>query len=139
MNLGLANRVASFRSRIARASCRWQPNTRCICKKTLRELNLQLHQVLSEITGVSGLKILDVILVGERDPLELASLCNPRVRSPPETMAKSLEADYGEEHLFAVQQSLVGYRFYPSLIAERPQFETSRLSSRTLVHSQVRC
>jgi hypothetical protein len=68
--------------------------------------------------GVSGLKILDAILAGERDPMKLASLCNWRVRSPREVVAKSLEGDYREEHLFALRQSLVGYRFYQSLIAE---------------------
>jgi transposase len=87
-------------------------------QKALSEMNLQLHHVLSEITGVSGLKILDSILDGERDPMKLASLWNWRVRSPREVMAKSLEGDYREEHLFALRQSLVGYRFYQSLITE---------------------
>jgi transposase len=84
-------------------------------------MNLQLHHVLSEITGVSGLNILDAILTGERDSMKLASLCNWRVRSPREIVAKSLEGDYREEHLFALRQSLVGYRFYQSLIAEVDQ------------------
>lgn len=87
-------------------------------QKALSEMNLQLHHVLSDITGVSGLKILDSILAGERDPVKLASLCNWRVRSPREVVAKSLEGDYREEHLFALRQSLAGYRFYQSLIAE---------------------
>jgi transposase len=50
-------------------------------QKALSQMNLQLHNVLSEITGVSGLAILDAILAGERDPVKLASLCNWRVRS----------------------------------------------------------
>ena len=87
-------------------------------QKALSEMNLQLHHVLSDITGVSGLKILDSILAGERDPMKLASLCNWRVRSPREVVAKSLEGDYREEHLFALRQSLDGYRFYQSLIAD---------------------
>lgn len=87
-------------------------------QKALSEMNLQLHHVLSDITGVSGLKILDSILAGERDPSRLASLCNWRIRSPRETVAKSLEGDYRQEHLFALRQSLAGYRFYQSLIAE---------------------
>lgn len=87
-------------------------------QKALSEMNLQLHHVLSDITGVSGLKILDSILAGERDPARLASLCNRLVRSPREVVAKSLEGDYREEHLFALRQSLAGYRFYQSLIAE---------------------
>ncbi|MGA9391997.1 MAG: IS110 family transposase, partial [Candidatus Sulfotelmatobacter sp.] len=81
-------------------------------QKALSQMNLQLHHVLSQITGLSGQKILDAILAGERDPMRLASLCNGRVKSSRETVAKSLEGDYREEHLFALRQSLVGYRFY---------------------------
>ena len=90
-------------------------------QKALSEMNLQLHHVLSEITGMSGQKILDAILAGERNPMKLASLCNWRVRSPRETVARSLEGDYRPEHLFALRQSLVGYRFYQTLISEVDQ------------------
>src|ERR1019366_3194253 len=90
-------------------------------QKALSEMNLQLHHVLSEITGMSGLKILDAILAGERNPMKLASLCNWRVRSSRETVAKSLEGDYRPEHLFALRQSLVGYRFYQTLISDVDQ------------------
>ena len=51
-------------------------------QKALSQMNVQLHHVLSEVTGVSGMAILDAILAGERDPLKLAKLCNWRVRSP---------------------------------------------------------
>jgi transposase len=87
-------------------------------QKALSQMNLQLHHVLSEITGLSGLAILDAILAGERDPVRLASLCNGRVKSPRDKVAKSLEGDYRAEHLFALRQSLIGYRFYQKLIAE---------------------
>jgi transposase len=87
-------------------------------QKALSQMNLQLHHVLSDITGVSGIAILDAILGGERDPMRLASLCNRRVRSPRETVAKSLEGDYRSEHLFALRQCLAAYRFYKSLMAE---------------------
>jgi transposase len=87
-------------------------------QKALSQMNLQLHHVLSDITGVSGIAILDAILAGERDPMRLASLCNCRVRSPRETVAKSLEGDYRSEHLFALRQCLAAYRFYKSLMGE---------------------
>ncbi len=61
-------------------------------QKALSQMNLQLHHVLSEITGVSGLAILDAILAGERDPAKLASLCNWRVRSSRETVASHWKA-----------------------------------------------
>jgi transposase len=73
---------------------------------------------LSDIVGVSGTAILDAILAGERDPATLANLCNRRIRSPRQTVAKSLEGDYRPEHLFALRQSLAAYRFYKQLMAE---------------------
>jgi transposase len=87
-------------------------------QKSLSQMNLQVHHVLSDITGASGLAILDSILRGERDPVALAQLCNPRVKSPRETVAKALEGDYRCEHLFTLQQSLDGYRFYQKMIAQ---------------------
>lgn len=86
-------------------------------QKALSQMNIQIHHVLSDITGVSGLAILDAILRGERDPIKLAGLCNWRVRSPREVVAKSLEGDYRPEHLFALRQSLKGYRFCQELIS----------------------
>jgi transposase len=90
-------------------------------QKALSQMNLQLHHVLSDITGLSGMRILDAILAGERDAAKLAALCHGRVRSSRETVAKSLEGDYRAEHLFALRQSLVGYRFYRELIREVDQ------------------
>src|SRR5689334_746641 len=90
-------------------------------QKALSQMNLQLHHVLSDITGLSGMRILEAILAGERDPVKLAALCHGRVRSPRGTVAKSLEGDYRAEHLFALRQSLVGFRFYRKLIGEVDQ------------------
>ena len=59
-------------------------------QKALSQMNVQIHHVLSEITGVSGMAMLDAILDGERDPVKLASLCNWRVRSPREVVAQAL-------------------------------------------------
>jgi transposase len=87
-------------------------------QKALSQMNLQLHHVLSDITGLSGMRILDAILAGERDPVKLAALCHGTVRSPRATVAKSLEGDYRAEHLFALRHSLVGFRFYQKLIRE---------------------
>jgi transposase len=87
-------------------------------QKALSQMNLQLHHVLSDIVGVSGTAILDAILAGERDPAKLANLCNRRIRSSRQIVAKSLEGDYRPEHLFALRQSLAAYRFYKQLMAE---------------------
>ncbi|WP_130425590.1 IS110 family transposase [Edaphobacter modestus] len=87
-------------------------------QKSLSLMNLQIHHVLSDITGASGLAILDAILAGNRDPLCLAHRCNIRVKSPRETVAQALVGDYRPEHLFTLKQSLDGYRHYQKLIAE---------------------
>jgi hypothetical protein len=90
-------------------------------QKALDQMNLQIHHVLNDITGVSGLKILDAILVGERDPLTLARLCHGGVKSSENTIAKSLEGDYRAEHLFALRQSLAAYHYYQKLVLEVDQ------------------
>ena len=80
-------------------------------QKALDRMNLQIHRVLNDVTGVSGLKVPDAILAGERDPLLLARLCHGGVKNSEDTMAKSLEGDYRPEHLFALRQSLAAYRY----------------------------
>jgi transposase len=87
-------------------------------QKALSQMNVQIHHVLSDITGVSGMAILDAILAGERDPVKLAALCNWRVRSPREVVAQALVGDYRQEHLFTLRQSLQGFRYYQKMIAE---------------------
>jgi hypothetical protein len=87
-------------------------------QKSLTLMNLQIHHVLSDITGASGLAILDTILAGNRDPMCLAHLCNIRVKSPRETVAQALVGDYRPEHLFTLKLSLDGYRYCQKLIAE---------------------
>ena len=87
-------------------------------QKALDQMNLQVHRVLSDITGVSGLRILDSILEGQRDPVELAKLCHHMVRSSQDTVAKSLEGDYRPEHVFTLRQSLADFRYYQTLIQE---------------------
>src|ERR1700691_4396338 len=57
-------------------------------QKALTQMNLQLHHVLSDITGKSGQAILDAILSGQRDPVELARLCHSRVQSPRDKVAQ---------------------------------------------------
>src|SRR5271169_1936509 len=95
-------------------------------QKALSQMNLQIHHVLSDITGFSGQAILDAVLAGERDPMRLAKLCHILVKTPHETVAKALVGDYRPEHLFTLKQSLEGYRFYKKLITELDE-ETARL------------
>jgi len=84
-------------------------------------MNLQIHNVISDITGVTGLSILDAILSGERDPKKLAALKNKRIKASKATIEKSLEGDYLPEHVFTLKQSLLIYRHYQQMIAECDQ------------------
>jgi transposase len=86
-------------------------------QKALDQMNLQLHHVISDITGTTGLAILDAILDGNRDVHALAALRDPRIRASRETIAKSLVGDYRREHLFTLGQSVALYREYQRQIA----------------------
>ena len=75
-------------------------------QKALTQMNIHLHVVLSDITGVSGMKILRAIAAGEHDPVRLASLANTQVRAPLEEITQALSGHYTEEHLFVFRQAL---------------------------------
>jgi hypothetical protein len=78
-------------------------------QKALDQMNLQIHHVISDVTGLTGLSILDAILAGERNPAVLARLKDPRVRASEETIIKSLVGDYrpgARVHVAAVTGSL---------------------------------
>ena len=87
-------------------------------QKALDQMNVQIHRVLSDLTGVSGLAILDAILTGERDAHRLAALRERRVKASEESIVAALEGDYRPEHLFTLKQSLESYRHYQKLIAD---------------------
>jgi hypothetical protein len=87
-------------------------------QKALNEMNLHLHHVLSDISGRSGLAILDAILAGERDPKKLASLADRRVEKSQAQIGAALTGDYRPELLFVLSQSLHNYRQMRQLIAQ---------------------
>jgi transposase len=87
-------------------------------QKALSEMNVQLHKVLTDITGVTGMRIIRAILAGERGPAFLAAMRNNRVKSTEAEIAKALEGDYRPEHLFALQQAVELYDIYHQKIAE---------------------
>jgi transposase len=87
-------------------------------QKALNQMNLQIHHVISDLSGTTGMAILDAILAGERDPLKLAKLRDGRIKASEATIAKSLVGDYRREHLFTLRQSLVAYRHDQKQVAE---------------------
>jgi transposase len=87
-------------------------------QKALDQMNLQLHHVISDITGVTGLTIIDAMLKGERNPHTLVALRDRRIKASEDTVAKSLIGDYRREHLFTLRQSLESFRHYQELISD---------------------
>ena len=76
-----------------------------LMQKSLTQMNVQRHHVISDLTGVTGMAIVDAILGGERDATRLARLRRPEVRATQETIRKSLEGDGSAEHLFTLKQA----------------------------------
>ncbi len=87
-------------------------------QKALQQMNLLLHNVVSDITGVTGMKIINAIIAGERDPKVLSRHRDQRCHSSATTIAKSLLGNYREEHLFALSQAVSLYETYQAKIVE---------------------
>lgn len=82
-------------------------------QKALIQMNIRITQVLSQIHGVSGLKMIKAILEGERDSEKLLALCDKRIRNKKSTeILKALQGFYRAEHLFELEQAYKGYYFY---------------------------
>src|SRR6266571_390419 len=84
-------------------------------------MNLKLTQVVSEITGVTGMAILKAIIAGERDPQRLAKLRNPHCHHDEDDISKALQGTWRAEHLFALRQAIALYDFYHQQMAQCDQ------------------
>lgn len=87
-------------------------------QKALLQMNVHLTQVLSDITGETGLAILRQMVAGERDPVKLAQLRYPRCQHSGDEIAKALTGNYRPEHVFALKQALALYDFYTEKVCE---------------------
>jgi transposase len=81
-------------------------------------MNLHLHHVLTDLTGQSGLAVLEAILAGERNPRTLAGLVSRRVKQSPAQIEAALTGDYRAEALFVVEQALQSYHHLQQQIAQ---------------------
>ena len=81
-------------------------------QKALQLMNLQLTNVIKDITGLTGMQIIRAILAGERDPVKLAQFRDARCKSTEEEIAKALQGNYRREHVFALKQAVELYDFY---------------------------
>ena len=86
-------------------------------QKALIQMNLQLHHVVSDITGVTGMTIIRAIVAGERDPNVLASHRDRRCHASVEMVCQALVGNYREEHVFALTQALELYEVYQTKVA----------------------
>lgn len=80
-------------------------------QKALVQMNVKLTNVISDITGLTGLCIIDAILAGQHDPEQLAKLRDERCKNDEATIARALQGNWREDHLFALQQAVELYRF----------------------------
>lgn len=87
-------------------------------QKALMQMNLQLHHVVSDITGITGMKIIRAIIAGERCPVTLAQFRDMRCKESSKTIEKSLEGNYQEEHLFSLKQAVELFDYYTQKISE---------------------
>ena len=85
-------------------------------QKAMLQMNIQLSQALSDVTGETGLKIIRAIVAGERDPHQLATLRNPRCKKDENEIATTLTGTWRDEHLFMLAQSVVFFDFYTQQI-----------------------
>ena len=97
--------------------------SRCIqhMQKALTQMNVQLANAISDISGTTGQAILSAILAGERDPQTLAKLRDPRCKASEATVAQSLEGNWRPELLFVLKQEVESYRAFQTKIAECDQ------------------
>ena len=87
-------------------------------QKALTQMNVKLQHVISDITGKTGMDIMQAIVDGERNPRRLAQLRDHRIRADEATIAKSLRGHWREEHIFELSQALELYQVYQGKIAE---------------------
>jgi len=90
-------------------------------QKALTQMNIQLANVLSDVSGMTGQSIIKAILKGERDPHKLAAFRDHRVKASEEEIARSLEGNWEEDVLFVLKQEQDGYEFCLKQMAECDQ------------------
>ncbi len=88
-------------------------------QQALERMNIKFHDVISDLTGVSGLKVVRAILAGQRHPEVLLELCDVQIQKKKrERVIESLRGTWAPEHLFALGQALAAWEFYQKLLAQ---------------------
>ena len=105
-------------------------------EKALEQMNVKLPEVVSDITGLTGMSIVRAIVQGERDPKALAKLRDRRCKASAETIARALQGTWQPEHLCALQQSLELYDYYHQQIREGDRVIEAHLQGMALPEVQ---
>ena len=113
-----ADEICELRAYIRQRSMLVQSASRYIqqMQKALTQMNVQLHHVISDITGDTGMKIVRAINKGERDPAVLAEHRDRRCKNSIDDIKAALTGNYRAEHLFSLKQSLELYDLFQEKI-----------------------
>ena len=87
-------------------------------QKALEQMNVKLTEVVSDITGLTGMRIITAILEGQRDPAVLAALRDQRCKNDEATIARALEGTWRDEYLFELSQAYELYRTHQTKVTE---------------------
>jgi len=88
-------------------------------QKALDLMNVKLHNVISQITGVSGMRVLKAIIDGNHDPKKLANLCEDSIlRKKKQLVISSLYGNFRDDYIFSLKQALEAYEFYQQKVFE---------------------
>jgi transposase len=91
-------------------------------QKALERMNIKIHDAISSLTGVSGLKVVRAMLAGERDPEVLLGLCDAQIqKNKSDRVREALQGTWRAEHLFALRHALAGWEFYQARMLECDQ------------------
>jgi transposase len=110
-------------------------------QKALEQMNVKLPEVVSDITGLTGMSIIDAILEGERDPIKLAKLRDGRCHHTENEIALALEGTWRPEHLFELRQAYQLHQFHQQQITEcdqQVQAELAKFANRAGEKNDVR-
>lgn len=83
-----------------------------LMQKALEQMNLQLHKAISDITGLTGMRIIRAIVAGEQNPVTLAQMRHQAIKAEEAELVKALTGNYRVEHLFALRQALEAFDFF---------------------------
>jgi transposase len=118
-----ADSICCLRVIVRQMATKVREQSRCIAhlQKALTQMNIQLDNVVSDLMGKTGTAILRAIVAGQRNPQQLAALRDKRLRADEQTVARSLQGNWREEHVFSLTQALQHYDFLSQQIHQCDQ------------------